>query len=84
MLIMEKRDIDIVVKKLNIKEEDIVSMSETWSFVGGFSEEKQNLRSKYKVYYVITKDGKSFTLKMDYPTKVIREKSEPGFDLMVE
>ena len=81
---MERDDIERVLRKLDIKEEDVVSMSETHSFTGRFDPSKDNVRSKFKIYIVKTKDGAEHTLKMNYLNKQIRKKGEIGFDLMVE
>jgi len=81
---MERDDIERVLKKLKIKEEEVVHISETHSFIGRFDPSKDNVRSKFKIYTVKTVDGKEYTLKMNYLTKQIRKKGEIGFDLMVE
>ena len=78
---MERKDIDIVLKKLDVKEEDIIQMSETHSFL---LPHDYMVRKKHKTYEVVTKDGERHQLKMQQFTKVIRKKGERGYDLMVD
>lgn len=70
-------DIDRICNKLGIQPDDIKVSRETWSF-------KNNIRAKHKRYYIELIDGRSFYLKMNALDKTLREKSEIGYDLMVE
>lgn len=82
---MDRKDIDSILKKLRIKEEDIVQMSETWSFDRPIIDGKrETVRRGFKQYYVRMKDGKEFELKMNALTKDLKAKGELGYDLIVE
>lgn len=78
---MEREDIERVIKKLDIKEEDVVQMSETHSFS---IPHDHRVRKAHKTYEVTTRDGVKHYLKMHQFTKDIRKKGEIGYDLMVD
>ena len=78
---MEREDIERVLHKLKITEEDIVQMSETHSFAVPHN---PSVRKIHKVYEVTLKDGTNHLLKMHHITKQIKEKGEIGYDLMIE
>ena len=80
---MEDKDVNRIYKKLDIKEDDLYQISETWGFdrveINGKS---SNVRRKFKIYRVILKDGTQYDLKMNALTKDLKEKSEAGYNLM--
>jgi len=80
---MEDKDVNRIYKKLDIKEDDLYQISETWGFdrveINGQS---SNVRRRFKTYRVILKDGTQYDLKMNALTKDLKEKSEAGYNLM--
>lgn len=80
---MERKDLDKILKKLDITENEIYSFAETWAeeevMLDG---EPFKVKGKFKYYEVTLKDETKFSLKMNHLTKDLRSIEDIGYDLM--
>ena len=82
---MERADFQLVLKKLDIKDEDIYSYEENWPQQNVVIDNvPQVVKSNIKWCTITTHSGRKFIFKMNRLSKVIRTVDEPGYDLMVE
>ncbi len=82
---MEKSDFQLVLKKLDIKDEDIYSYEENWPQQTVLVDSvPQVVKSNIKWCTITTRSGRKFIFKMNSLSKVIRTIDETGYDLMVE
>ncbi len=80
---MEREIIERICQKLNIDEMDIISIGETWSIKKVvINDQASMVRDAIKRYDLKLKDGREFYLKLHHLSKVLKEKTESGYDLM--
>jgi len=81
---MKQSDFQLVLKKLDIKEDDILTYEENWSNVPAGIEIPYQAKAKHMECRITLKNGREFIFKMNHLNKLIRTIDEIGYDLMTE
>jgi hypothetical protein len=81
---MKKDTLDKILKKIDVKEEDVLSIGETWPEEDlspvGFDEK---IKGKFKYYDITLKNGDVFYLKRDHLLDIIVSIDDVGYEFVL-
>lgn len=82
---MKRSDFQLVLSKLDLREEDIYSYEENWDNINiNIDNIPQVAKSNLLWCTITTKSGRKYIFKMNRLNKIIRTIDEAGYELMVE